>query len=245
MKKSKIIFIGVLCLFMQLQLFGQIRQPLNKSINLDIDLKSLKNNTSYYEMNIKGKKVGSWEWEVTRKGKLVTFKDISILDGRVREDAFVTMDTDLMEVTKMDVKLKFAGGVMTGKMKANGAKLKADYTIKRGENIKNKGIDTTMHHWVARPFLIGLMPYIKFKPDYQKELTVFGLAGAGIWQMKMQVLGEAEIQVPAGKFQTQKIALKSEDRGSTSNIFYISKSLPHKIVRVEVIGTDMVIELVK
>ncbi|HAS46160.1 MAG TPA: hypothetical protein DCS93_37110 [Microscillaceae bacterium] len=244
-QKIKIIVLSLCCLLGYCTTFAQTRQPFGKQMNMKVDFTKLQSNITHYVMKVKNKKVGSWEWEVERTGQTIRFKDISILDGQVREDALITFDTRLMEVTAMEVKMKYNTAVMTGKIKASRAHLKADYVLQRGEQTRNKQIDTTIHHWVARPLLIGLMPYITWKAKQVPDIAVFSLASASFWKMQIEVLGEETIQVPAGTFQTQKIALRSQDPGSVSNIFYISKGFPRKLVRVDVVGRDMQIELVK
>ncbi|OJJ22307.1 hypothetical protein BKI52_06390 [marine bacterium AO1-C] len=244
MKKARIVILSVYCLFVHLVTFAQQRQPFGAQVAMEMDLSKLISNTTHYIMKVKGKKVGSWEWQVKRRGRKVTFKDISILDGQVREDALIMFDAKLMEVTSMDVKMKFNGGNLIGKVKADGTHIKADYVLKKGEQTQKKQVDTTLR-WVARPLLIGLMPYIKLKPKQVQKMNVFSLTSANFWKMQLEVLEEVIVRVPAGEFQTQKIALRSKDPGSVSNIIYVSKSLPRKIIRVDVVGRGMKIELVK
>jgi len=244
-KKIKIIVLSLYCLLSHFTTLAQIRQPFGENLQVKLDLTKLQSNTSHYIMKVKDKKVGSWDWEVKRTGQTVRFKDVSILDGQVREDAVIMFDTKRREVTSMEVKMKFKRGVMIGNIKTNGAHLKADYTLQRAEQSRKKQIDTTLHHWVARPLLIGLMPYITWKSKQIQDIAVFSLASASLWKMQIEVLEETTIKVPAGTFETQKVALRSEDPGSVSNIFYISKSFPRKLVRVDVVGRGMQIELVK
>lgn len=224
---------------------AQTSQAFDKVIGQKMNLKYLKARKDSFIMKIANKKVGSWQWETKPNGKLLEFIDVSVLDGQVREDAYMMVDLETLEMTQMNMTMKFAGGHAKGEVKASKNRLWANYTLKRGEKQRQKKVDTLLKNWVARPVIFGLIPFVKLVSGHKKTFNAFSLSSGRFGTMTLEVQEGTKVTVPAGTFDTWKVALTAKDKGGLSNIIYIKKGFPQRIVKVDVVGSKMTIELVE
>ncbi|EAY31956.1 DUF3108 domain-containing protein [Microscilla marina] len=225
---------------------AQSSQGFEKVTGLKVYRKYITARKDSFIMKVAHKKTGSWQWTVQPQGKQVIFNDVSILDGKVREDAEVILQAASLEMTQMNMVLKSAKSTLKAKVKAKGIHLWAKYALTQGDKERQQTIDTTLHHhWLARPTLFGLLPFADFKPSYSRRFFVFGLTSGKFTLMKLEVLGTTKVTVPAGTFDTYKVALKVVKGSGVSNILYLRKKLPHFIIKVDVEGSGMTIEKVE
>jgi len=73
------------------------------------------------------------------------------------------------------------------------------------------------------------------------ELPWLSPLQARIEQVRLEVTGEAEIEVPFGRFTARRI---EQQGGTPGNVFWVSTGEPRRLVRVEVVGRPMTIDLV-
>ena len=212
-----------------------------------IDLGQLETSTDSFHMFIESKKVGSWGWTVEKTDDKIVFKDISILDGRVREDA--TMEVELKTLARYAFKY-----VMTSE--AQGWKISSDIVWQRdhaqgkiiredAEGVRTFEIDSLYTDVVPRGIFIGLLPAMALQIGRTRPLQVFSALSGRIWEMQFEVRPSETVKVPAGEFETIPVALLKQGAHGVSNIFYLTQTVPRRIVKVDVLEQNMTIELLK
>jgi hypothetical protein len=88
-----------------------------------------------------------------------------------------------------------------------------------------------------------LLPAINNYENLNESIETFFMDSGKTATMNLKYLGEEEVTVKAGKFNTYKLSFEGEKQ--ISNIIYLRKDYPRRIIKVEVVGQPLTIELVK
>jgi zinc protease len=74
------------------------------------------------------------------------------------------------------------------------------------------------------------------------SFPVFSMGDKGIRTVTVQVGGLDSLKVPAGTFRAFKVTVSG---GETPFVFYVGEGVPRRVLRVEIVGTPVVFELVR
>lgn len=220
--------------------FSQNEQWLEFDINLD----HIQTRKDSFHMIVNDKVVGYWIWDTSKDAAHITFRDISVMTNVVEENFTLTMDTKSMQSREVDMVMTAgANQLKLNASRKSNKHLKADLEVSGATNRKIS-IDTTYASKVIlRPEIFGLIPSITDYKNINKNINAFFMSNARIANMNLSYLGDEKIEVEAGEFDTYKIAFKGQ--GQVSNIIYIKKEFPRRIVKVDIIGQPLTIELTK
>ncbi len=247
MKKTKAIVLGLACICLHLQVMGQHRQPIDQVIGMKVNLKHLKTETIHYVIKDRQKeKIGRFTYEAKQAGKTVSFRNIYTFDENHWVDYTATINTDLRELTNVKTKGRLIESHMKGNLNAQGNQIKMSLTnTHRGES-KTRQVDTIVNSWMTPTLVVSLMPHLTLKPEFERNLNVFDPVELRFeaWYLKV-FKNETEVQVPAGKFKVQPVLLKCARPWPVSNIFYISKEAPHRIIRINDLKSGTTVEMLK
>lgn len=84
--------------------------------------------------------------------------------------------------------------------------------------------------------LASLLPALEWADDAEHALIVFQSGRNVLGEHRLRVAGSATLEVPAGRFEAYRVESSGSD---VPLVFYIEKSLPHRLLRIEVRGTPM------
>ena len=84
--------------------------------------------------------------------------------------------------------------------------------------------------------LASLLPALEWAEDTEHTLAVFQSGRNVLSEHRLRVAGSATVEVPAGRFDAFRIESTGSD---VPLIFYIEKSLPHRLLRIDIQGTPM------
>ena len=247
MKKTKAIVLGLACICLHLQVMGQHSQPIDQVIGLKVNLKHLTTETIHYVMkNRQKEKIGRFTYEAKRAGKTVSFRNIFEGDKKHWMNYTLTVNTDLMELTNLTIKGRIRENRIKGGLNAQGNQIKASLTKTNQGESKTMQIDTIANYWVTLPSVYSLIPHLTLTPGFERNLNVFNPVELQFEAWYLEVLkNETEVQVPAGKFKVQKVVLKCASPWPVSNIFYISKEAPRRIIRIDEVESGTTVEMLK
>ena len=213
-----------------------------------LDLHHLEARIDSFHMFIDGKKVGSWRWRVVKSKDKIVFKDISILDGRVREDAEMEVDLKTLEryAFRMIMTSQTHGWKISNDIRWQHDHAQGETTREDGKGgVHTVAIDSIYTDAVPRGIFVGLLPAMKLQTGQIRELRVFSALSGRIWEMQFEVRPPETVKVPAGEFETVPVALLKRGAHGVSNIFYLTQTPPRRIVKVDVLEQNMTIELLK
>jgi len=198
-----------------------------------------------FNMIIDGKKVGSWRWHVSRSTDVLIFKDISILDDAVEEQATFEVSGDAFDRFKISLWLQTANGRIENELNWNTQKAKGRFYQKRGEHERTISIDTAYAEAIPRGIFIAMLPAFDFKLGEKKSLEFYSALGNSVWPINFSIVEITNVAVPAGTFETYKVQALKAGRAGVSNVFYVTKKNPRRIVKVDVLEQNMSIELIE
>jgi len=212
--------------------------------NYKLDINRIETKRDSFQMKQNGKVVGYWIWETKKEVNNLKIKDISVLTGMVEEEFDLTFNINKKVTTSVKMNMKYNSNTLDVNLNRNSARdLKAEYSQK-GEKLFNIKVDTTYTKDVLlRPALLGVLPFIQNIKKVDCKIETFFLSFGKSATMHLKYLGEEKIKVPAGEYNTYKLDFKGENQ--LSNNIYITDSKPYRIVKVEIIGQPLIIELVK
>ncbi|HSK20522.1 MAG TPA: hypothetical protein VK912_15315 [Longimicrobiales bacterium] len=84
--------------------------------------------------------------------------------------------------------------------------------------------------------LAALLPALEWAEDTQHTLAVFQSGRNMLSEHRLRVAGSATVEVPAGRFEAFRIESAG---GDVPLVFYVERSPPHRLVRIEVQGTGL------
>jgi hypothetical protein len=195
---------------------------------------------SFNMVNELGQKVGSMVLEGFESDSKYVWKDISILDGVVKEEVTYTFDKSL-RLEKSDITFLQGSTEILGHLNWDKGHVTGDYQITQSGKSRTVAIDTTSLGLIDRAEIFAFAQTLPLAVGLKAPVKVLVQPSGEIWKMSLEVIGEEKCIVPSGEFDTFKIKLSG---GSLSNILYISKDNKRKLVKVEIIGQPLVIELV-
>lgn len=122
-------------------------------------------------------------------------------------------------------------------------RVKGSATTPSPQGLKSVTFDTTVVTGTLDDNAVqALIPAIRWASGARLTVPVFQ-SGKGVQtQLTFSVVGEEKLTVPAGEFETYKVDLAGGEQPAT---FYISKSQPHRLVKVTVAGAPIEFVLAK
>ncbi|MEQ9166196.1 MAG: hypothetical protein RLO12_08060 [Fulvivirga sp.] len=238
---TKVVVVIIICLIMYLILFSgntvQKKTWMGHELNKD---QLLLSKDSFNMVNASGEKIGSMVIEGKWIGANYVWKDLSILDGVVSERTTYMFDQSLQLI---ETTIDFAQGQTTllGELKWDKGQVTGKYEVLQGENSRKIAVDTTFTNLRDRAEVFAFVQALPLSIGLKFPVNVLVQPGMEIWEMNLEVVGDEKCLVPSGEFDTFKINLTG---GKLSNVLYVSKGDQRKLVKVDVVGQPMTIELV-
>lgn len=207
---------------------------------IEINIADIEERTDQLDMLSRGQKVGSWTWKVTKTNHEVHFNDISILNGYLREDASGTVPFNFPEINTLKTSLSYESGDKTS------SELVWDRDHVHG-TLNNSNGETTQFskkytNTVPRFILIGLLPYI----DVTKlgdSITLFSNEEATTFNVSIETTPNVDVTIGDKTFSTTQIDLMNTDGHGVSNRFFVTQTSPKRIIKAEVIGSTLTMEI--
>lgn len=238
---TKVVVVIIICLIMYLILFSgntvQKKTWMGHELNKD---QLLLSKDSFNMVNASGEKIGSMVIEGKWIGANYVWKDLSILDGVVSERTTYTFDQSIQLIEST---IDFSQGQtnLLGEFKWGDGHVTGEYEIERGGETRKVAVDTTFTDLVDRAEVFAFVQALPLSIGLKFPVNVLVQPGMEIWEMNLEVVGDEKCIVPSGEFETYKINFTG---GKLSNVLYVSKGDQRKLVKVDVVGQPMTIELV-
>lgn len=184
-----------------------------------------------------GEEAGSMTYGWHRDGNRFVLRDRTTMQPNILETAEAIMDADSLlplSVTidfavgenRMDVDLRWQDGWRQGQL----------VSVRDGnETVRDVNIEVE-DPAPLRMAVIGMVAALPLKEGFKTSLPWFNTLANRVEDVALIVTGSDEIETPAGAFDSWRVAVKG---GSPENVIYVSKSAPHKITRIDVVGQPM------
>ena len=211
----------------------------------EVDTLQLKERLNVYQMyNNEGDKVGSMVFAFDLHEKRIIVRDTSQFDdGSIYETAEFVLDRENLRTISNNVDMKTGSMEMQIRLKAEENRVEGFAKVTRGENIIKTDIDSTFQYDVFRSDLYVLLHTIEFsKGDSIPFRAIAPMSGMRVSDASIVYEGEETIQI-AGKSYACVVVMLKSDGVIPANKIWISKETPRRIMKFEVTGAGLNIEL--
>ena len=198
-----------------------------------------------FEVLIQGNAMGGMTGSTTVTGDSVTYVErTSIAGGMMQQNTTVRFNPADLTVTRVDqtgstqgqatdIHLTYGGGRVTGKSttpQQNGPPqtIQIDTAIAAGTYDDNA--------------LAVVFPALPLAAGQSFNLSVFESGKGQVKVIQVKVSDGGTVIVPAGSFDSFKVDVTG---GQVPTTFYVSKSTPRRIVKIELVGAPFIFQLVK
>ncbi|GFZ93639.1 hypothetical protein GCM10011531_27020 [Aquaticitalea lipolytica] len=226
--------------FLSTNLYSQKNEWLGKKVKIE----QLETRIDSFQMIQNDKVVGHWVWETQINEDEIIFKDESVLTGVVNETFILKFDRQKLNTAIVDMKMwTDADTLKVDINRTTNKDIKASFNLS-GRSRKKTIVDTIFQKEVVlRAEVFALLPSLSNYENLNESIETFFMDSGKTATMNLKYLGEEEVTVKAGKFNTYKLSFEGEKQ--ISNIIYLRKDYPRRIIKVEVVGQPLTIELVK
>jgi broad specificity phosphatase PhoE len=200
---------------------------------------------SKFRMTMRGKPVGEAVHRFSRSGNVIKLHEKATIEAmNVNTDINVSVDANTLMPISMtmsgsmgepaDIQLTWKDGQVKG------------HSLMSREMYKRQGkINVNRAHSsgvVERSALLMLAHLVELEAGKTTGIQWYNAYDDEITHIELSLQGEEKVTVPAGTFDTYKIRYQG---GAPSQLFYVAKGDQPKVVKIEVLTTPFVYELVE
>lgn len=199
---------------------------------------------TYHMFDSTRRKVGSMVFGWKQEDGFIRVRDTSQLDdGSMYETLEMKIDTKTLLCQKLNVEFKTPDLLLKIALRRKEQKLMGSYQFRNADQNREKMIDSLLVYDLFREEIYALMHSIDYEKGDQIPFKMMMSNSLQIVDAWITYEKEAEIEVPAGRFQTDVLYLNSG--GLIDNRIWLSQSEPKKIVKFYVPSVGLDIELIK
>jgi hypothetical protein len=197
-----------------------------------------------FRIAAQGNPVGALVTSLTVAGDSLTYTERTTIGGAVDQRSVVVADARTLAMRRLDqtgstqgqpneIHLTYAGGRVRGRA----------VTPQREGTPKTVAVDTTVADGTIDDNAVSaVIPALPLAPDRTFRLSVFS-SGEGVAKLlTVKVAGTESVTVPAGTFDAYRLELTGMQ---VPVVMHVARATPRRLVRLEMIGTPLVFELVR
>jgi len=176
-----------------------------------------------------GRMVYAWR----KEGNTYVINDLTEMKPNIFETAVGVIDAKTFQPMSMDIAFAVGAAKMIIDLDWDGDHVTGTRTVSRPEQedrVTNSDAKVTAP---LRLSIFGLISTLPLEEGYEVSLPWYNVMGGVQEDIRLVTLGSELVETPAGTFDTFKVAIKG---ATPENIVYVTKSLPRKTVRIDVVG---------
>ena len=194
-----------------------------------------------FDLTVGGEVKG--DWYVSRRrseaGDLVII-DATTLYPDIRETAAFVIDGKTLAPKRLVIDADFSRSILDAKLAVEGDKIVGEYEVKKPDAVDKRTIpfSAPIPSGVSfRGAIFHLLPTLPAKVGATYETQWFNSLTGKLEDIRIETTKKVPVETPAGKFNALRIEVIG---GSVENVVYVSESPKRDIVRVDVVGRDMI-----
>lgn len=184
---------------------------------------------------------GDWYLEGSAQDGVYRLVDATSLYPDVRESGVWAMSADTYAPLTLSVDGDFSRSILDAELAWRDGRVSGEYRLRRPEESVRRTVEFDQEvraGAIFRAAAFALAPGIDFSAG-PVSLTWFSTLSGQYEDIRLVPEGAADIETPAGSFETQMIGVRG---GSIENVLYITDEGEPRLVRVDVVGQDMRME---
>ena len=197
--------------------------------------------TLVYTLNVQGNPMGETTTEVRREsvdGRDVIMSNETAAGMGFSSEQTLVFDAATFQGIEVDASQSMGAASMSVALALDGSMLKGSVSKMDGTTSE---VDVEVPDGTLLP---GMDTYVIWLSDFEndKEVKVpaFNATSGTLYSLKLKVVGESTITVPAGEFEVYEIDVSG---GEASMKIYARKAAPHIVVKQEFLGQPVSLEL--
>ncbi len=216
-----------------------------KWLGQPVDFSSIRPIVNTYHMfDSTNTKVGSMIFGTYfENGKVISRDTSSFDDGRLYEEASFTLDTTNFDLTGVSIEMQINRTKLSVELRANDNQVNGLYQIIRDTVVSDYPVDSLYTYDVVRGELYMLMQSLEYKKGDTINFKALVSTSMTVSDASLYYVKEEQTTTAAGTFDCTVIYLMTDGK-MPQNRIWITKEKPAKIVKFEVPGAQLSIELV-
>lgn len=198
-----------------------------------------------FQMTFQGNPIGGLVRETKRDGARWVIRDVfAIPMAGMQQEGTITLDASSLEVLTRTEHGQVQGQTVAIDLTYADGRVSGSATIPQpGGTPKEIAVDTAL---AAGTFdseaLEALLPALPLAEGAVLTVNAFAAESGSVQPTTIRVAGIEQVTVPAGTFTTFRVEMQSGQEAST---VFVTTDTPRRIVKMEVIGQPIALELVK
>ncbi|WDI31800.1 DUF3108 domain-containing protein [Hyphococcus flavus] len=194
-----------------------------------------------FRLMLAGEEKGEMFYALEQRDDVLVLHDGSTMMPSTRESLTAVFDAETLAPRSIVLDADFSRTVLDADLEFTGGKATGLYRIKQPDQLDktDRPFDLEIpEHTVFRGSVFGLASGLPLEEGDVYNIKWFASLAGAVQDVELAVEGEETVTVPAGEFETIKLHVKAQPE----NMIYVTKASPRRIVRIDVIGMDMVFE---
>lgn len=183
-----------------------------------------------------GVEAGGMSYGWTKKGDTYVIADRSEMQPDILETAKGVIDANTLLPKSIVIDFALSGGTMDFDLAWEGDHRTGTIVTNRNGEEKTHTIDTKEESAPIRLAVVGMVAAFDIDDTFETSLPWFNTLANKTETITLKTIGTETVEAPAGIFETYKVAVRG---GNPENNVYVTKSLPRKIVKIDVLGRPM------
>lgn len=208
---------------------------------LPVDLDGVEFGPIRFQLIQNGAETGAMYYELERRGDDILVHDGTTLLPDVRESLTGVFDAATLAPKSLLIDGDFSRTILDIDLTFTDGKASGVYAVKRPtetEKTENPFEVGAPENAILRPAFFGLAGGLPLEDGASFDFKWFAALSQSYMDATFSITGRKTIETPAGEFETFVGALKAQPE----NVLYLTTSKPHKVVRIDVPGQNMVFE---
>lgn len=208
---------------------------------LPVDADSLEYGPIRFQLIHHGEKAGEMFYQLERRGDDILVHDGTTLLPDVRESLTGVFDAQTLAPKSLVMDGDFSRTILDATLTFAEGKASGVYAVKRPDETAktdNPFEAEAPHNAILRPAFFGLAGGLPLEDGASFSFKWFAVFSQAYMDATFTITGRKTVETPAGRFETYVGELKAQPE----NVLYLTVEKPHKVVRIDVIGQDMVFE---
>jgi hypothetical protein len=197
-----------------------------------------------FQVVLQGNPIGSLTLEITEEGaELVIRQQMAIAMAGLKQDETIRLDRATLAVLSREATGTMMGQTMETHLKYEGGRVTGTAQSPQPGGPKTVEVDTALAEGtVDSEALEALLFALPLAEGASITVNAFDASEGTVKPTTIKVVGVEELTVPAGTFSVFKVDLSG---GAEAMTIYVTSDTPRRIVKMELAGQPVVMELVK
>lgn len=183
-----------------------------------------------------GKEAGGMTYGWVKEGDTYVIADRSEMQPNILETAKGIIDANSLLPKSIVIDFALGGGTMDYDITWEGDHRKGAIVTNRNGEEKTHVIDLKEEIAPIRLAVIGMVAAFNIDDTFETSMPWFNTLANKTETITLKTIGSETVDAPAGTFETYKVVVRG---GTPENNVYVTKSLPRKIVKIDVLGRPM------